>query len=121
MSTWKDAGKGREESPTSIGESLGALTRRLGMAAPDTLGLLFAGWHEIVGSALADHVRPQSLYQGTLTLVISDPAWATHLRYLHDDLIARMAERVGDGIVTEIVVHIERNARRARRTENRPR
>jgi predicted nucleic acid-binding Zn ribbon protein len=120
MARWERQGAEREAAPMTLGESLGHLTKRLGLAAPDTLGTIFAGWHDVVGASLAEHVKPVSLYEGSLTVSVSDPAWATHVRYLHDDLLARLAQQAGAGTVTEIVVTVSRGGRRSKRSVNTP-
>jgi len=65
---------------------------------------VLANWDSLVGPEVADHCRPQSLTDGELVLVAESSAWATQLRLLTRTLSARLAERVGTGVVTSIVV-----------------
>jgi predicted nucleic acid-binding Zn ribbon protein len=65
-------------------------------------------WREIVGPAVADHARPRSLRDGTLRISVDEPAWATHLRYLSNDIVRRVGEVAGAGIVTTIEVSVRR-------------
>jgi predicted nucleic acid-binding Zn ribbon protein len=97
-----------EESvgPRRIGETLDALTKRLGLAPPDSLSKVFAGWDGLVGVLLASHIRPVGLRDGVLTVEVTEPAWATQLKFLGDDLIRRVNEQVGVGTVSELAVRV---------------
>ena len=48
----------RDSEPRPLDGSLEALSRRLGLEGAAGVGRLFAGWPEIVGEAMAEHVRP---------------------------------------------------------------
>ena len=56
---------------------------------------MFGRWEEAVGPALAAHVRPVRLERGTLLVEVDDPAWATQVRFLADDVRARLRDAVG--------------------------
>lgn len=92
--------------PRRIGETLDALTKRLGLAPPDSLSKVFAGWDALVGELLASHIRPIGLRDGVLSVEVTEPAWATQLKYLGDDLIRRVNEQVGEGTVSELAVRV---------------
>lgn len=86
----------------------GAMIRRLvaerGWEETTTAAGVLANWELLVGPEIADHCRPQSLTEGELVLVAESSAWATQLRLLTRTLIKRLAEQVGDAVVTSIVV-----------------
>lgn len=96
-----------------IGASLGELSTRFGLAAPTTLHAVFAGWPALVGEPLASHVRPTSLRDGVLRLTADEGAWATQVKYLGQELVDRMNERLGDRVVEQLVVYVQ-GARRPR-------
>ena len=87
---------------------LGSMVRRLvaerGWEETTTAAGVLANWDTLVGPEIADHCRPQSLTDGELVLVAESSAWATQLRLLTRTLASRLAERVGEGVVTSIVV-----------------
>lgn len=64
-----------------------------------------ARWAELVGPEVAGHCRPTALSGGELTLVAESTAWATQLRLLAGQLLARIAAEVGPGVVATIRVH----------------
>ncbi len=103
------------DGPRRVGETLDALTKRLGLAPPDALSQVFAGWDLLVGDLLASHIRPIGLRDNVLTVEVIEPAWATQLKFLGDDLIRRVNEQVGVGTVTELVVRVVGVQRRSNR------
>lgn len=106
--TWRPfAPPPSEREPRAVRESLEGVTARLGLAGPDVLGLVFTRWDELVGPDVATHAQPRTLRNGTLTLAVDHPAWASSLRLLAADLIRRIADGVGAGTVTDIVVKVE--------------
>jgi len=50
---------------------------------------------------LAPHLR-----DGVLVVVVTDPAWATQLRFLEAELIAKIADRFGRDEVTKVEVRM---------------
>ncbi len=63
------------------------------------LSAVFSRWEEIVGPAVARHVRPIRFSGGALVVAVDQPAWATQVRALGPGLLARVGE-VG-GVVPE--------------------
>jgi predicted nucleic acid-binding Zn ribbon protein len=111
-----------EREPRAVRESLDRVAARLGLAPPDVLGHVFTRWEQLVGPEVAAHATPRTLRDGTLTISVDHPAWATSLRILSADLIRRITEGVGAGAVTEIVVKVEvtRPATRANHRDDTP-
>jgi predicted nucleic acid-binding Zn ribbon protein len=89
-----------------VGESLGPLARRLGAPDPAVLTAVFSQWEDLVGPAIAAHVRPLSLSGGALVIGADHPAWATQVRYLSGELLTRLATRVGAGPIERVEVKV---------------
>jgi len=105
--TWRPSKPPRsEQPPQSLRPSLDRIAARLGLAPPAVLGPVFARWEELVGADIAAHARPRSLRDGVLVVVADHPAWATSLRLLAGDLLARVREATGDDAVRELVVRV---------------
>ena len=96
------------DDPRSVRDSLAAVARDLGMPEPAVLGALHERWSEIAGEQMSRHARPRSLLDGVLTVAVEDPAWATQIRYLEDELRARSSEMLGEGLVKTVRVVVER-------------
>ena len=59
-------------------------------------------WAAVVGDQIAEHARPTSLREGVLSISAESTAWATQLRMIQAQLLARIAAAVGDGVVTSV-------------------
>ena len=87
------------DDPVAITAALDRVVRGLrGGESRRAVGGVFGRWEEAVGPALAAHVRPVRLERGTLLVEVDDPAWATQLRFLADDVRARLRDAVGVSI-----------------------
>ena len=97
--------------PRPIGDGLDNVARRLGAPAAAAMGKVFTGWEEAVGPLIASHTRPVGLTDGVLTVAADDPAWATQLRFLVNDLVSRIAAVAGPDVVGRIEVRVESQRR----------
>lgn len=75
-----------------MSESLGILSERLGAGDSEVVGVIFGRWEEMVGASLAAHVRPLRLHERVLVVVVDHPAWATQVRHLAPQILARLDE-----------------------------
>lgn len=95
-----------DDEPVVVGDAIDGLLRSLrGGAGRAEVGGVFGRWDEAVGPAVAANVRPVRLERGTLLVEVSDPAWATHVRFLADDLRGRLAVVAGvqvDGLEVRV-------------------
>jgi predicted nucleic acid-binding Zn ribbon protein len=110
--------------PMALSNALDAVVRAL---SPGTsaraLGGVFGGWGDIVGDQIAAHVTPVKLEDGRLVVAVDQPGWATQMRYLHDDVLARINAVLGAGTVNQIDVRVrgaERSSNRSSNRGNRP-
>jgi predicted nucleic acid-binding Zn ribbon protein len=76
------------------------LSTQLGWTSRLANGRVFGQWATLVGAEVAEHAQPVSLNNGELTVRASSTAWATQLRLLQRQLLARIAAGVGHGVVT---------------------
>ena len=102
--TWRplddDAG------PRPAKASLDAIAHKLGAPKAASLAALFDRWAEIVGDAVAAHAQPRSLKRGVLSVAVDHPAWATELRYMEAEIMARSNGVAGAGTVAKIEVRV---------------
>lgn len=84
------------DEPLAVTEALDRVLRSLRVGATRrSVGGLFGTWDEAVGPAVAAHVRPVRLDRATLLVEVDDPAWATHLRFLADDVCQKVSAAAG--------------------------
>lgn len=67
-------------------------------------GSVMGQWATVVGDQIADHAVPTSLRDGVLTVSAESTAWATQLRMVQAQLLAKIAAAVGDGVVTSMKI-----------------
>ncbi len=100
--------RGRRNEPASLKDTLGAVAADLRAATPDALATLGRCWVDVVGLQLAAHARPGGLVNGTLTVLVDDPAVASVFRQRSGTLARRWSEQLGSGVVRELRVVVER-------------
>jgi predicted nucleic acid-binding Zn ribbon protein len=98
----------RDSEPRPLDSSLDALSKRLGLEGAQGLGRLFAGWADIVGPAMAEHVRPVRIDASSLVVAVDHPAWATQVRRLGDTLLDRVAVHAGVSRPERLEVRVQR-------------
>ena len=98
---WRPLPGEGDAEPRRLAESLDEVTRCLG--AP--MVALVTRWPEVAGAA-APHCRPVGLAGGTLTVAVDQPARATDVRYRGADLLRRVGEVVGPGVVERLEVRV---------------
>ena len=89
-----------------MAESLDRLVRSLGAPSAGVTTSIFADWADIVGPQVAAHCRPVTLRDRGLTVAVTDPGWATQLRFLEAEILARIATATGSDEVTRIDVRV---------------
>lgn len=91
--------------PQPVGKVFGRLIERRGWQTQLGLRQLLATWPVLVGPAIAEHTHPESFHGGVLLVRAESTAWATALRRMAPQLLARFNQELGDGSVTRVEVH----------------
>jgi predicted nucleic acid-binding Zn ribbon protein len=100
---WSGAGPdGRD--PASLGDAVDELVRARDWTRTLTAAGLLPRWEQIVGVDIAAHCRPEKLVAGELTCVAESTAWATQLRLMSRQVLARIAAEVGPDVVGRLQV-----------------
>jgi predicted nucleic acid-binding Zn ribbon protein len=97
---------GQGPDPRLIGDNLDRVLQGLGAPSVRAIRTVFSAWGDLVGSDVSGHCRPASLDGGVLLVAVDEPAWATRLRYSEQALLARIAEELGEGVVTRVDVRV---------------
>jgi predicted nucleic acid-binding Zn ribbon protein len=122
----KDVGRGRTSAAKSVAprgtrrrwsgpgpdardpQTLGSLTADLaksrGWSPKVAEGSVFGQWPTVVGDQIAEHANPANLRDGVLTVEAESTAWATQLRLVQTQILAKIAAAVGDGVVTSLKI-----------------
>jgi len=101
------------DEPVPVTDALDRVVRSLrgGSRGRAEVAGVFGRWDDTVGPTIAAHVRPVRLEDGALLVEVDDPAWATQLRLLSDDIRRRLAE-VSGVEVERLDVRVARPRRR---------
>jgi predicted nucleic acid-binding Zn ribbon protein len=93
-----------DRDPQLLGRLASRLVADRGWGNRVAAGVVFGRWGQLVGAEIAEHSQPVSLQDGELLVRASSTAWATQLRLLQRQLIARITAGVGPGVVTRLRV-----------------
>jgi predicted nucleic acid-binding Zn ribbon protein len=100
---WSGAGPdGRD--PAVLGDAVGDLVREREWTRTLTAAGLLPRWEQIVGPDIAAHCRPERLEAAELSCVAESTAWATQLRLMSAQVLARIAADVGPDVVRRLKV-----------------
>jgi predicted nucleic acid-binding Zn ribbon protein len=58
----------------------------------------------VVGEHIAEHATPTALRDGVLSVSAESTAWATQLRIIQAQVLAKIAAAVGDGVVNTLKI-----------------
>lgn len=97
-----------DRGPVRLGRALDRLLGTMRAPATDVLDTVFSRWPDIVGPDVAAHARPVAIEGSTLTVEADDPAWASELRWLENELVARLAEVSGTDRISKVSVRVAR-------------
>ena len=100
--------------PVAVPDLLDRVVRGMGAPGTDAVDLVFNRWEDVVGTVLAKQTRPVGLEDGRLVLAADDPAVVSHVRWLEQQLVERLADLLGAGRVTGVEVRVARPGRRGR-------
>ena len=90
--------------PQPVGPAVRELSSANGWSSKVAEGMVFARWDSVVGEQIAEHAQPVALRDGVLSVAAESTAWATQLRLVQTQLLAKIANAVGDGVVTVLKI-----------------
>ncbi len=96
------------DDPIPLSDALKKVGAEFGLAPGDAHGTLDTRWSEVMGADVAEHAHLVSVREGTLTVAVDDPIWATQLRYLEPAVVTRATALLGPGVVTRVKVRVGR-------------
>src|SRR5271163_3728309 len=86
--------------PQPLGRVARDLAKKRGWSAHVAEGTVLGHWPSVAGREIADHATPTALKDGVLSVAAESTAWATQLRMIQAQLLAKIAAAVGNGVVT---------------------
>ena len=95
-----------DDGLTSFESSLEGMLERLGLPDPRLMSRLTSDWDDIAGEPWRGRSRPITIQNRTLTVEANTPSVAAFLKYGKEDLMARIAERFGDGVIDRVEIRL---------------
>jgi len=90
--------------PQTVSSTMASLFRDRGWVQEVSVGGVIGRWRDVVGDQIADHCTPETFGDGVLVVRTDSSAWAQQLKLLAPQLVRRLSEDVGEGVVQEVRV-----------------
>ncbi len=80
------------------------------MKAPEVsiLESIFARWPELVGDVIGTHTRPVRIEEGRLLIEVDDPAWASEMEWMGEELVRQIRLKLETDQITGLAVRLSR-------------
>jgi predicted nucleic acid-binding Zn ribbon protein len=93
-----------KRDPLVLGEALEGVISQRGWSTEVNVHLLLGRWPALVGPTNAEHTTPESFVAGVVTVRADSTAWASQLRLMAPQLLAKLNAALGDGTIKRITV-----------------
>jgi hypothetical protein len=94
--------RSRHTQPETAADLIGAVVAKIGGDARALEHRVFDGYGLAVGELLRERSQPEKLRGSTLIVRVGSSAIAHQLTLLKGEILAKMAESIGPGAVTDI-------------------
>ena len=93
-----------DRDPKLLSEAVEQLIEAKGWATDLNVHTLLARWSSLVGGVNAAHSHPESYADTVLTVRTESTVWATSMRSIAPQLVARLNDQLGQGTVSRVKV-----------------
>lgn len=94
--------KKRGGNPLLLGDILNSQVRSLKWERKLREMKVFDQWESIVGPRIAEHATPVGVKKKRLAIAVESPAWSQQLTFLKRDMLAKIGELLGPGVIEDI-------------------
>ena len=101
----RGGGSARWHEPRSLGDVLKRLVS--GFGDDGLMFLVYQHWEEAVGPTIADHCKPRRVIDNCLLVDVDHPGWATEIRYLEQELVAKLQDKDPKLNFSGLKVHVK--------------
>ncbi|KOS58084.1 DUF721 family protein [Rhodococcus rhodochrous] len=91
-----------DRDPQPLGALTNAIAKQRGWVGRVSEGTVLGSWARVVGDDIASHATPTTLRDKVLHVSAESTAWATQLRMMQAQILAKIAAAVGHGVVEEL-------------------
>ena len=93
-----------DRDPKLLGEAFESLIDSRGWAKELNVHTVLARWGALVGPVNAEHAQPETYADGVLVVRADSSVWASSLRAMAPQLVAKLNAELGDGTVRRVQV-----------------
>lgn len=94
-----------DRDPQTLGSLTGSIAKSRGWSDKVSEGTVLGRWAAVVGDDIASHATPTKLEDGVLSVSAESTAWATQLRLMQAQILAKIAAAVGHGVVKTLKIN----------------
>ena len=98
-------GSARWHEPRSVRDVLKRLVS--GFGDDGIMFLVYEHWEEAVGPTIANHCKPRRVIDNCLLVDVDHPGWATEIRYLEQELVAKLQAKDPKLNFSGLKVHVK--------------
>ncbi len=100
---WSGAGPDSRD-PQAFGALISGIAKARGWDGKVSEGTVLGCWATVAGADVAAHAQATGLREKTLYVSAESTAWATQLRLMQRQLLAKINAAVGQGVVTRLQI-----------------
>jgi predicted nucleic acid-binding Zn ribbon protein len=107
--SWRDHPFRRyRDGPQPMSRGVERVMKHLDAPKAGIVESIFNEWPRLAGEVIAAHSTPQKVTNGVLHLEVDDPAWASEMQWMSEELLRRISTMLETVEITEIKVHLSR-------------
>jgi len=91
-----------------MGTGVERVMKHLNAPTAGVVRSVFHDWEEIAGELIGKHTTPVKIVGGVLHLDTDEPAWASEMRWMSEEILLRIRDHIGNDEIKEIVVRVSR-------------
>lgn len=96
--------EGSGTGPSLVSGVLQDLISELGGSQELQVTRVLNDWEQIVGQSIAEHCKPLEITNSKLIVQTDSTAWMSNLRLMTPQILGKIAEHIGEGLITELQV-----------------
>lgn len=96
------------DGPQPVGGGVERVLKHLNAPKADVVESVFSDWERLVGEVIAEHTTPVRIEKGVLYLEVDNPAWASEMEWMSEELLRRITAKANTVEITAIRVQLAR-------------
>ncbi len=91
-----------------VGDGVERVLKHLKAPSSEVVESVFSDWKRLVGDVIGEHTRPARIENGVLFIEVDEPAWASEMQWMSEDILRRITETASTTEITSIKVILSR-------------